>query len=146
MNRGIYHATPLALTDGQQIEHFQTDSAGSLKTSNAGSATPPTVPTTSSYTSANISVSSSGDNTGVAAVAAQTVRVYGIALTFASPVDASLKDGAGTTLGVFQGVTSLVLDPFPSGSPRFITSSGNAFIINLSAAVACKGTLWYTQS
>lgn len=102
-------------------------------------------PTTSAYTSLNTSFAASGDNTVVAAVADQSVRVFAVALTFASPVDVTVKDGAGTTLGVFQQVTNLTLDPI-AGNPRWSTSAGNAFIINLSAAVSCKGTIWHKQS
>lgn len=108
-----------------------------------GSSTPATPPTTSPYTALNTSFSSSGDNTVVSATAAQTTRVFALALTFASPVDVTIKDGA-TVLGVFQGALTLVLDPL-GGNPRYVTSANSAFIINLSAAVAAKGTVWYTK-
>jgi len=113
--------------------------------SDAGSITPPTAPTTSSYTTLNTSFASSGDNTVVSATAGQTTRVFALALTFASPVDVTIKDGAATTLGVFQGIISLVLDPLLPGVPRYITTANTAFIINLSAAIACKGTIWHTK-
>lgn len=103
--------------------------------------------TTSLYTQGNVSFSSSGENVVVAGVSAQKVRVFALALTFASPVDATIKDAAsGNTLGVFQGVTSLVLDEFSNGSPRYISATAGAFVISLSSAVACKGSIWYTQA
>lgn len=102
-------------------------------------------PSTSGYLNAAVSASSSGDNTVVSGVSSQTVRVFSLAITTASPVDVTLKDGSSTVLGVFQNITSLVLDPM-MGSPRYVTTASNAFVINLSSAVACKGTVWYTQA
>ena len=92
---------------------------------------------------AALSFSASGDNTVVAAQTGKTIRVHAIALTAASPVTVAIKDGASTTLGSFQNVTSLSIDQF-DGAPRYVLTSGNALIINLGAAVSCTGTIWYT--
>ena len=90
---------------------------------------------------------SSGDNTIVAAVAGQVIRVYKIFFVVASAVSVKFKDGAGTDLTAAMSLTgsgSFVLDfdPYPWVS----TTSGNAFVINLSGAVQASGRLWYTQS
>lgn len=98
------------------------------------------------YTQGNVSISSSGENVVVAGVASQKVRVYALALTAASPVDITVKDAAsGSTLAVFQGVTSLALDEFSNGSPRFVSATAGAFILSLSSEVVVKGSVWYTQ-
>lgn len=95
---------------------------------------------------ANVSVASSGDNVAIVAVPNVRLRIHALALTFASSVDVTFKDAAsGNTLGVFSGVTEIVLDPLYKFTPRFITAVGGAFVINLSAAVACKGSVWYTH-
>jgi hypothetical protein len=60
-------------------------------------------------------------------------------------VDVTIKDGS-TTLAVFIGVTSLVLDGLPNGAPLFVGTANTNFVVNLSAAVACKGAIWYAQS
>lgn len=141
---GQFNTAPATLGSGQQTP-VQTDNQGRVLTVESGSSSPPTPPLTSAYTPLNTSFSSSGDNTVVAATASQTTRVFAIALTFATPVDVAIKDGAGTTLGVFQQITSLVLDPL-GASPRYVTTANTAFIINLGAAVSAKGTIWYTKS
>jgi hypothetical protein len=161
---GIFNNALPGLSDGQQAQ-LQLDNFGRLiVTAGSGSAgaaggavqsvqgvgggLPLAVvagaPTTSLYSAASISVSASGDNTAIAGVANQTIRLYALALTLAAPADVTLKDGS-TVLGTFQGVTALILDPLV-GNPRWVTTAGNDFKINLGAAVACKGTVWFTQS
>ena len=94
----------------------------------------------------NVSVSSSGENTAIAGVSGRHIRVYAIALTLASAGTVTFKDGAGgSTLGAFQGVTQIVLDPIIDND-RYTCSIGNAFIVNLSSGISCTGTIWYTQS
>lgn len=106
----------------------------------------PSPPLSSPYSTANISVSSSGDNTLLAAVSAKTNKIYRIMLTFASLVDVALKDDT-TVLGTYQGVLGIVMDMNTDGTPLFVNSAVNkAFNINLSSAVACKGTVWYINS
>lgn len=100
---------------------------------------------TSPYTVAAVSVSSSGDNTIIAAVAAKTSKVYRLVVTAASPVDIAIKDDT-TVLGTFQNVVSLTLED-TSGNPLFAQAVANKnFILNLSSAVAVKGTVWYVNS
>lgn len=92
----------------------------------------------------NISFAASGDNTAIEGVADQLIDVHALALTFASYVDVTLKDG-DTVLGTFLNVTALVLDELPCMGRRFLCGEGNDFTVNLSSAVACKGTVWYSQ-
>lgn len=100
-------------------------------------------PTGSLYTAARVALSAAGDNTLVAGIAGQTIRLYALALTLAAPVDLALKDG-GTVLGTFQGVAALFLDPL-GGNPRWVTAPGSDLVVNLASAVACTGTAWFTQ-
>jgi len=102
------------------------------------------IPTTSKYTDASISISSSGDNTIVSGTAAQTIRVFRLMLACASGVNVTFKDGASTSLTGAMPFGGIVLDA--SGDPWFVTSSANAFVINLSGAVQCSGKLSYTKS
>jgi hypothetical protein len=135
---GIFNNALPGLADGQQAQ-LQLDGSGRLIVSAVAGA-----PTSSLYSAANVSVAASGDNTVIAGIAGQTIRLYALALTLAAPVDVALKDGA-TVLGTFQGVTALIFDPL-IGNPRWVTSAGNGLVVNLAAAVACKGTVWFTQS
>lgn len=104
-------------------------------------------PTTATLTSAAISTSSSGDNTIVSGTGGQTIRVYRIVFVVSAAVNVTIKDGAGTSLSgamAFLPNGGLVLD-FTS-EPWYVTSTSNAFIINLSSAVQISGTVWYTKS
>ena len=141
--KGVYLLTRPTLANNQEHPPIL-DATGTLLVTDAGSTSPATAPVTSSYTPKSISFAASGDNTAIAAVAAQTTRVFAVSLTFAAPVDVTIKDGS-TVLGVFQGITSLTLDPL-WGNPRYIGTANTNFVVNLSAAVSCKGTIWYTQS
>lgn len=93
---------------------------------------------------AAINVSSGGDNIAIAGVANRVIEVRALALTFASAVDVTLKDGS-TVLGTYLGVTGISMDELPRQKHRFLTTEGNDFVINLSSAVACKGTVWFDQ-
>lgn len=94
-----------------------------------------------------INIAGAGDNTVIAAVAGQIIRVYKILLWANGSTSVTLKDGAATSLTgamAFTAQTGFVLDY--DDQPWFITSSGNAFVINLSAAIQVSGTLSFTQS
>lgn len=105
-------------------------------------------PTTSGLTAASVSVAASGDNTLVAGVAAQTVRVFRIFFVVAGAVNIQFKAATGGT--ALTGVMTmsaggaLVLDF--SGEPWFVTATAGAFVLNLSAAVQVSGAVYYTQS
>lgn len=101
-------------------------------------------PTTAALSSASISASSSGDNTIVAAVGGQTVRVHKIFLVAASVVTVTVKDGAGTSLTGAMTLGAMTLDL--DSEPWFVTSVGNALILNLGSAVQVSGRVHYTQS
>lgn len=94
---------------------------------------------------AAIDISSSGDNTIVAGVTAQTVKLYRLVLMMSAAVTVLIKDGASTTLmKVPSNQLQLVLDL--STHPWFTTSSGNALVINLSSGVEVTGVAHYIQS
>ena len=104
-------------------------------------------PTTASLTGASINASSSGDNTIVSGTASQTVRVHRLFLVVAAACTLKFKDGAGTDLTgamTLNAGGAIMLDL--STDPWFVTSSGNGFVINLSAAVQCSGRVYYTKS
>lgn len=105
---------------------------------NAGSGT---------LTGAVINASSSGDNTLVSGTTSQTVRVYRLLLTAAGNVNVKFKDGASTDLTAaltLQAGGAIVLD-FDT-EPWFVTSAGNGFVLNLSAAVQVSGRVWYVKN
>lgn len=104
-------------------------------------------PTTTPLTNAAVSFSSSGDNTVVSGTGGQTIRVHRIMFVVAGTVNVTLKDGASTSLSGAIPMTAyggLILDL--SDTPWFVTAAGNAFIINLSAAVQVSGFIQYTKS
>lgn len=97
--------------------------------------------------SAAVSVSASGDNPIVAAVASQTTKLMAFDLWAAAAV--SIKWRSGTT--DLQGVTILTANgsnySWPlSGEPWGETGVNAALNLNLSAAVAVTGRVWYSTS
>jgi hypothetical protein len=104
--------------------------------------------TTKALTNASVSISSSGDNTVVSGTSSQTVRVYKLVLIAAGGVAVTIKDGASTSLTGAMPLAAngaMAID-FNEGEPAFVTSSGNGFVVNLSAAVAVTGFVQYTKS
>lgn len=89
---------------------------------------------------------SNGDNNAIAAVTGKTIKVWKIWFTATGAVNVTFKDGASTSLSgaaVMSGAgSSFTL--YYDGSPHWVTSPGNAFIINLSGAVAIAGQIYYT--
>jgi len=96
--------------------------------------------------STSINVSSSGDNTLITG-AKGTIRVMMMLLVVNTAVNIQFKDGTGGTAltGVMNMLAngSLVLDM--TSEPWFITSTGNNFVLNLSAAVQVSGRVYYAQ-
>jgi len=94
----------------------------------------------------SINVNTLGDNIIIPAVVGQVIRVFRIFAVAASSVSVTPTDGtpSGTpftgplTLGDF----ALDLD----AEPWFVTSTGNAFVLTLSAGVQVSGRVYYTQS
>ena len=104
-------------------------------------------PAPAALTSAVINVSASGDNTLITGTIGQTIRVYRVLLVMKGGADLIFKDGAATNLTGAMTLTSagsIVLDF--NGEPWFVTSSGNAFILNLSAAKQASGRIYYIKS
>lgn len=101
-------------------------------------ATPPPLQLTKYQTGA-IQISASGDNVVIGAAAGQSISILRMKLIAAAPVTVTIKDGASTTLlGPFPMVaaTPIDFDLAFNAEPWFATAAGNAFIINLSSAVA----------
>lgn len=102
--------------------------------------------TTPDLTYARINRATSGDGTAiVAATASMKTRVYRMKLSVAGAVIVTIKDGAGTTLEVFNFAGNgggVVLDF--SERPWYTGTANTAFYINLSAAVQVDGSLEYT--
>ena len=98
------------------------------------------------FKTAVLNASASGDNIAVAAVAGQNIKVWKVWLTAAGAVNAVFKDGASTALSgnLILPAAGSGFTLFYDGSPHWITSPGNAFIINLSGAVAISGEIYYT--
>jgi hypothetical protein len=104
-------------------------------------------PTTSDLLSAVINISSSGDNTVIAGVAATTIRIYKLFFVAQGSVNVFLKDGASNTLtgGMALNANGVFVLPLDS-EPWVITATANNFVINLSGAVVLAGRVYYTQS
>ena len=105
-----------------------------------------TFPSTSPVIHGNLSFNASGDNTLVAGVANQTIRVLKIVLGVAagSSVTAALWDGpsaTGTARGTFY-LGTLVLD-FEANP--LIIAAGNGLVCNLTSGVTVKGLVSYVQ-
>lgn len=80
---------------------------------------------------------------GIAGVSGKVIEVHALALTFASPVTVTFKDGS-TVLGTYVNTTSITLDELHRGF-RYLTGTGNNFTISLSSAVVCSGNIWFSQ-
>jgi len=92
-----------------------------------------------------VSAAGVGDNTLVPAIASQTIRVHGALLQFSAALNATFKSAATARTGAMPFAANGTLNlPF-SETPYFETASGEAFVVNLSAAGA-YGALYYRQS
>lgn len=91
------------------------------------------------YQTGATQISTSGDNTVISGTSGQVIAIYRMILIANGSVNVTIKDGASNTLlGPFSMTTGvpIVFDWAITGEPWFLTSAGNAFVINLSAAVA----------
>lgn len=104
---------------------------------------------TKELTNANVSFSSSGENTVVAGSGGQTIRVFRGSFTAASAVTLTVKDAAGgstlATIPLSAGGT-FSFDTAGSGEPLWVTATSGAFVISLSSAVSVQGFIQYTKS
>lgn len=102
---------------------------------------------TANLSSASINFSTTGDNTIIAGVSGQTIRVFKAFFNVSAATNITFKDGAATNLTGALNLSSgqgMTLD-FDS-EPWFITSAGNAFIINQSGTAQVSGRIYYMQS
>ncbi|MFN4259777.1 MAG: hypothetical protein ACK4RK_10800 [Gemmataceae bacterium] len=102
---------------------------------------------TAALTAGAVNVSSSGNHTLVSGTFGQTVRVYRLMLVVAEAVTVQFRDGSSSNLTgplPLQAGGAIILDF--DGEPWFTTSSGNGFVLNLSAAVQVSGRIWYLKS
>jgi hypothetical protein len=85
--------------------------------------------------SAAINSAAGGDLTIVAALAGKVIKVHQMLLVAAAPATIQPKDGTGGTAlaGAQSLITGVPLILPSTGVPWFVTSSGNAFVINTSA-------------
>jgi hypothetical protein len=93
-----------------------------------------------------VSISSSGNNTVVAAgTASQIIRVYRLLLVPTAAVTITLQDGGSTALSGAMPLAAnqVFLLPFDT-DPWVITSPGNAFIAKLGSGVAVNGMCFFT--
>ena len=105
------------------------------------------LPTAALSSRTAINAASSSDNTLIAAVAGQTIRVHKLFFVASGAVNIKFKDGASTDLTPAMPIYAgggFTLDF--DGDPWFVTTAGNAFVLNLSAAVQISGRIYYSQS
>lgn len=102
----------------------------------------------SRFTAANGIINTSGDSTLITGVTNQTISVFALILAAAATVTVQLKDGAGTSMFAASMIAGVPI-PLPfnaNGEPWFTCSPGNAFVLNLSAAVNVGIRGWYTKA
>lgn len=87
----------------------------------------------------------SGDTTIISATAGRKITIFRLWLWSNGTVTATLKDGASTNLA---GPMALVAQNFikfdHEDDPWFTLTAGNAFIINLGAAIQVSGRVYYS--
>jgi hypothetical protein len=100
---------------------------------------------------ADISISSSGDNTVVTAVSNRPIKVHQIFLVANGAVNVKFGNGDATQSPTYFNATAINLSSGGSitlqytGQPWWVTTVGNGFSINLSGAVACTGRVYYQE-
>lgn len=111
----------------------------------------PDAPVTSRYQSMLINTNINGNNTIIPGIGGQTIRVMGLFLQVTDivlgVVELIFRDGAATNLTgqmVFSSGSTFTLDR--DGEPWFVTTPGNAFVINQNQGSLITGRVYYTQS
>lgn len=105
------------------------------------------LPAVSAYLTAPINFSASGDNTIVAGVGGQTVRVFRMFLVAGAPCNLTFKDSTPVSytgpipLGKYGSIAFQL-----EGDPHFVTGSGKAFVINIDAVAQISGKIEYIQA
>jgi hypothetical protein len=92
----------------------------------------------------SVDISSSGDNTVVAALAGQSIYVRRLFLSAATEVTVQFKSDT-TALSGPTTILSMLLDDSGgrASDPWLITQSGEALVISLGSAVQVGGTIWF---
>lgn len=106
---------------------------------------PPPAQAQSSFNAhAVVNASSAGDNVVISGVALKRIYVYGFDITTATVTTVTLKSGASTALTGAMTLNAWT-KPITPGQPYFVTAAGDSLIVNLGAATALAGVVWYTQ-
>lgn len=103
-------------------------------------------PTNNPLSEAIINFTNGGDNTIVAGIANQVIRVYRYFLVVASAVNITAKDGTNALTGAIPLQANEAMVFTFDTKPWFTCSAGNAFIWNTNTGVQVSGRLYYTQS
>lgn len=107
----------------------------------------PGLPTHAVLSAVAVSVSASGDNQIVAAVASQTTKLMGFDLWAAGAVNVKWRNGTTDLQGAAILTANGANYYFPiSGEPWGETSVNTALNLNLSAAVAVTGRAWFVTN
>lgn len=103
---------------------------------------------TSDLLSTPFTFAAAGDNTIIAGVAGQTIRVHRIVISTAAATQLTVKDGAGTALtgAMHFGTDNRFILDMTTGRPWFKTSAGNNLVLNSTVAVQVTGFVQYVQS
>jgi hypothetical protein len=103
-------------------------------------------PTTTVFSSTTINTASNGNSTIVAGSSSKTVRIFRMFFVVSAATNIQFLDGSTALTGVmtFNAGGSFVLDF--AGDPWFVTSSGNAFVINQSGTAQISGRCYWSQS
>src|SRR5689334_16629252 len=92
---------------------------------------------------AAISFSGSGDNTVVAAIATNRIKVHRIFIVVGGSTNITFKHGTTAFTGALPMTANGGITLDITGEPWFITALNEAFVINSSSAVQVSGALWY---
>lgn len=102
---------------------------------------------TAQLQSVSINFSATGNNTIVAGVANQRVRVFAIFFVVSAATNVTPQDGAATALtGAMSFTSNGSLFFGNTTEPYFTTSLGNAFVLNQSGTAQVSGRAYYTQN
>lgn len=104
-------------------------------------------PDTPVLSSAIINTPTTGDNTIVAGVSLQTIRMHKLFLVASAATIITFKDGSGTALtGPITLSTGGAMVFDLDGEPWFLTSAGNGLVINQTGTAQLSGRVYYKQS
>lgn len=136
---GMCRTTTPTLSD-RQAAPVPLDSSGNIKV--AQGVTP-----VGAYTWLAINFAGAGDNTIIAGVGGQRIRIAHFNFVLGNVSAITIKDGATSKSGAYplQQFMGLVFDA-PGGGATLDCATGNAFVINSGSAVQVSGFVLYTQS